>query len=154
MTAVRDGGVLRLRIHGPAVASGRIAVDDFVVLVRQVQTGIERIALVLRGEQGMRPGRRPAGIERLTRLEVVALEPGSVVVALDLRPWLRKVLVLPYDAEVVRAWGRLVAEMERRGRRVSENDGWIAACCLSRGLPLMTRNRAHFQHVPALRLVP
>ncbi|MDR7400959.1 MAG: hypothetical protein QN155_01840 [Armatimonadota bacterium] len=51
--------------------------DDFVVLVRQVQTAIERIALVLRGEQSMRPGRRPADIERLARLEVVALELGS-----------------------------------------------------------------------------
>lgn len=82
---MQDGGILRLRVQGPAVASGRIAVDDLVVLVRQVQTAIERIALVLRGEQGVRPGRRPADIERLTRLEVVALEPGSVVVALDLR---------------------------------------------------------------------
>lgn len=82
---MQDRGVLRVRVEGPAVASGRIAVDHLVVLVRQVQAAIERIALVLRGEEGLRPGRRPADIERLTRLEVVALEPGSVVVALDLR---------------------------------------------------------------------
>lgn len=80
-----DQRLIRLRVHGPAVAAGRIAVDDLVLLVRQVQTAVERIALVLRGEQGLRPGRRPADVERLTRLEVVALEAGSVVLDLDLR---------------------------------------------------------------------
>lgn len=71
-----------------------------------------------------------------------------------LEAWLRNVLVLPYDADVARAWGRVVAERERRGRPVSANDGWIAACCLSRGLPLMTLNRAHFLDIPGLTLVP
>lgn len=71
-----------------------------------------------------------------------------------LEAWLRNVLILPYDAEVARTWGRLVAEMGRRGRPVSANDAWIAACCLSRGLPLMTLNRSHFQDIPGLTLVP
>ncbi len=71
-----------------------------------------------------------------------------------LEGWLRNVVVLPYDADAARAWGRLVAEMEKRGRAISANDGWIAACCLSRGLPLMTLNRRHFQEIPGLTLVP
>jgi predicted nucleic acid-binding protein len=71
-----------------------------------------------------------------------------------LEAWLHNVLVLPYDADVARTWGRLVAERERQGRPVSANDAWIAACCLSRGLPLMTLNRAHFEGIPGLNLLP
>jgi hypothetical protein len=82
---VHDNDLLRVRVQGPAVASGRIAVDDLVVLVCQLQMAVERIALVLAGGRGMRRGRRPAGIERLTRLEVVALRRGSVELGLDLR---------------------------------------------------------------------
>jgi hypothetical protein len=71
-----------------------------------------------------------------------------------LEAWLRNVLVLPYDGDTARRWGRLVADMERRGRSVPANDAWIAACCLSRNLPLMTLNRRDFQEIPGLTLVP
>jgi predicted nucleic acid-binding protein len=33
---------------------------------------------------------------------------------------------------------------QRRGVLISENDTWIAACCLSEGLPLVTRNVKDF----------
>ena len=119
--AVRDRGVLRLQVQGPAVASGRILVDDLVVLVRQVQTAIERIALVLRGEQGMRRGRRPADIERLTRLELVALESGSVVMVLDFR---RDQLQLEgMDPGVEAAW-RLVDGLVALDQREELPPGW------------------------------
>jgi predicted nucleic acid-binding protein len=68
--------------------------------------------------------------------------------------WLRRLLVLPYDAGVARAWGRLVADREREGRPVPVNDAWIAACCISRDLPLITLNRSHFDGIPGLTLIP
>ncbi len=71
-----------------------------------------------------------------------------------LESWLRNVVVLPYNFEVGRSWGRLVAQMERVGRPMQANDAWIAACCLTWGLPLMTLNRRHFEHVPDLRVLP
>lgn len=40
--------------------------------------------------------------------------------------------------------GRLAASTQARGAPVSENDIWIAACCLSEGLPLVTRNMKDF----------
>jgi predicted nucleic acid-binding protein len=71
-----------------------------------------------------------------------------------LEQWLRNVVVLPYDAEVARTWGRICADRERRGRTLPVNDAWIAACCLSRDLPLLTYNRRHFEEIPGLRLLP
>jgi len=61
----------------------------------------------------------------------------------ELETWLRNVVVLPYTGEVSRAWGRLTAECEAMGRPIPANDAWIAACCLSHDLPLMTLNRRH-----------
>lgn len=85
-TAERVTGqaAIEIRLEGPAVAEGRIAVDDLILVAGQVQRAVERIALVLRGEQGVRPGRRPRKVEELTRLALVALRPGSVTLELDL----------------------------------------------------------------------
>lgn len=58
--------------------------------------------------------------------------------------WLHGVVRLPYDDEVARAWGELSAASTRRGRTSPANDTWIAACCLTEGLPLMTRNVKDF----------
>ena len=71
-----------------------------------------------------------------------------------LEQWLRNVVVLPYDADVARTWGRICADGEGRGRKLSVNDAWIAACCLSRDLPLLTYNRRDFERIPGLRLLP
>ena len=72
----------------------------------------------------------------------------------ELERWLRNVVVLPYSAEVSRRWGQVSAECERQGRSLAANDAWIAACCLSHNLPLMTMNRRHFSNVDGLTLIP
>ena len=72
----------------------------------------------------------------------------------QLEAWLRNVVVLPYTADVSRVWGRLTAELEGQGQPIASNDAWIAACCLSHDLPLMTLNRRHFERIAGLRLVP
>lgn len=77
-------GRVVVTLEGPAVAQGRIAVDDLVLVAAQLQRAVERVALVLRGEEGMRPGRRPREVQDLTRLEVVALRSGSITLELDL----------------------------------------------------------------------
>ncbi|GAA1816498.1 hypothetical protein [Planosporangium flavigriseum] len=47
---------------------------------------------------------------------------------------------LGYDLAVAQTWGRLAAAGQRRGRTTPVNDTWIAACCLTEGLPLATLN--------------
>jgi predicted nucleic acid-binding protein len=58
--------------------------------------------------------------------------------------WLDSVVVLQYDETVARTWGWLSAAAIRRGRKRPANDMWIAACCLTEGLPLATRNVKDF----------
>ncbi len=92
MVLLQEAHRLTIRTHGPAVERGRIAADDLALLLRVTQAAVERIALVLLGDQGVRRGRRPAEVERLTRLEVVEMGRGSVTVQLELR---RDQLALP-----------------------------------------------------------
>jgi hypothetical protein len=89
---LEEPGRLTIRTHGPAVERGRITAGDLALLLRATQAAVERITLVLLGDQGVRRGRRPAELERLTRLEVVEVGRGSVTVQLELR---REQLALP-----------------------------------------------------------
>jgi len=57
--------------------------------------------------------------------------------------------VLPVDAEVAHEAGRLGAELVRRGERLSGADLLVAACCVTRGVVLVTRDDA-FGRVPGL----
>jgi predicted nucleic acid-binding protein len=61
-----------------------------------------------------------------------------------LEAWLSGVGFLEYDREVARTWGRLSARGHHRGRPRPTNDMWIAACCLTAGLPLATLNVKDF----------
>jgi predicted nucleic acid-binding protein len=58
--------------------------------------------------------------------------------------FLDQLVVLPYDSQVARIWGQLQAYAQLRGRPRPVNDSWIAACCLSRNLPLATFNVKDF----------
>jgi predicted nucleic acid-binding protein len=49
-------------------------------------------------------------------------------------------------------YARLRGQAARRGYNVPANDCWIAACCVSHGLPLLTRNRKHFEPLEPLGL--
>ncbi len=54
-------------------------------------------------------------------------------------------LLLPYSDEVARTWGRLAAAAQRLGRPRPVNDAWIAACCSTEDVPLLTLNRRDFE---------
>ncbi len=67
---------------------------------------------------------------------------------------LRNFVVIPYDIEISRVCGQLLASLEMNGRRMEEFDAWIAATAIRHGLPLATNNRRDFSDIPELRLVP
>jgi hypothetical protein len=75
-----------------------------------------------------------------------------------LQLWLEsKVVLLPYNRRVAWSWGDIGGRAIRRGRPLPVNDLWIAACCIERGLPLLTLNRPDFEDLErheALRLLP
>lgn len=57
-----------------------------------------------------------------------------------LTQWLAGKHVLHSDQDVARTWGVITAYAALRGRPRPANDSWVAACCLSYGVPLATRN--------------
>lgn len=63
----------------------------------------------------------------------------------ELASWLGGVVTLPYDPRTAYVWGRISAAARKRGRPIADNDTWIAASCIARGLPLATRNVKHFE---------
>ena len=71
----------------------------------------------------------------------------------DLETTLRNFIVIPYDYEIARCYGRLVAERQRNGNRIPSNDAWIAACAVRHAVPLVTHNARHFGGITALQII-
>ncbi len=61
--------------------------------------------------------------------------------------------IYPFDKSAADAASELGAELKRQGRQIEIRDLFIASICISRGIPLLTRNKDHFQRVPALKLL-
>jgi tRNA(fMet)-specific endonuclease VapC len=59
---------------------------------------------------------------------------------------------LPFDDAAAEAYGRLRAELARRGTPIGPNDLMIAAIALAYDLTLVTHNTAEFSRVATLRL--
>lgn len=66
---------------------------------------------------------------------------------------LRNFVVIPYDHEIARCYGRLVSERQRNGRPIAPNDAWIAACTVRHGAPLVTHNPKDFSGISGLNIV-
>ena len=60
--------------------------------------------------------------------------------------------ILPFDADAARRYGKLRAELERRGTPIGDADTRVASIALSRGLTVVTGNERHFQQVPGLEI--
>jgi tRNA(fMet)-specific endonuclease VapC len=65
---------------------------------------------------------------------------------------LASLVVLPYDEQAARRFGRLKAELERAGQRLSDLDLQIASVVIAHRAALVTRNRRHFDRIPDLVL--
>lgn len=61
--------------------------------------------------------------------------------------------VLLPDAEVAWRFGQTFRYLRDNGRLIGSNDMWIAATALAHGLPVVTRNVAHFRRVPDLEVL-
>ena len=66
---------------------------------------------------------------------------------------LRNFVVIPYDHEIARCYGRLVAERQRNGHNIAPNDAWIAACTVRHGVPLVTHNAKDFTGITSLEII-
>ena len=71
----------------------------------------------------------------------------------ELETTLRNFVVIPYDYEIARCYGRLVAERQRNGSPIASNDAWIAACAVRHAVPLITHNARDFWGITALEII-
>lgn len=71
----------------------------------------------------------------------------------QLETTLRNFVVVPYDHDIARCYGKLVAERKRRGEPISTNDAWIAACAVRHAVPLVTHNAKDFENIGALTII-
>ena len=75
---------LLVRMKGPGVRGGRVALKDLLFLGQRVQDAVEGVARILSGQaESRRPGPKPKEIWSQCELEVVALNKGSFEIALD-----------------------------------------------------------------------
>jgi tRNA(fMet)-specific endonuclease VapC len=68
----------------------------------------------------------------------------------DLRARLKRYVILPHDDET--AW-KYAEVRSIPGHPIDPGDAWIAASALRHGIPLVTHNRKHFEHVPGLVVI-
>ena len=71
----------------------------------------------------------------------------------SLESTLQNFVVLPYDNEMARCYGKLVAARQRTGHDISLNDAWIAACAVRFKLPLITHNAKDFKNISDLEII-
>lgn len=62
--------------------------------------------------------------------------------------------VLPLTRESASRAAGVCQELESKGRSIGTADSMIAGIALANDLPLLTRNRKHFEHIDGLALVP
>lgn len=72
---------------------------------------------------------------------------------LRLEASLKNFVVVPYDHEIAKHYGKVVAERRRMGRPISHNDAWIAACAVRHGIPLVTHNDRDFDAISDLKVI-
>jgi predicted nucleic acid-binding protein len=69
-----------------------------------------------------------------------------------IRDLLAAMPLFSFDLESAKAAARIRLELEGSGRKIGMGDYLIAGIAVSRSVPLLTRNRKHFERVPGLQL--
>lgn len=70
---------------------------------------------------------------------------------------IRPYLVVPWEPEIAKLWGKLKAQARRQGHPLGQNehanDLWICATAIRYEAQLLTNNARHFEAMPGLRLL-
>ena len=98
----------------------------------------EVVTAVSSGTEQIRPGRR-------SRVQWADARSWAWQARDELDDFLAHAVIIDSDDGVSREWGRSAAA-RRRSRPRPTNDSWIAACCVSRGLPLAAYNVRDFEY--------
>lgn len=61
--------------------------------------------------------------------------------------------VINLNEEIINEYGKLKAQLEKKGKKLDEFDLLIAATAIKSNLILVTENLSHFQRIPQLKIV-
>ncbi len=89
------------------------------------------------------------------RIRVSAVVYGELLVGLsepDVLALIGGERPIPPDVRAARVWSQTNRELRASGTIIGQNDLWIAASALVRGIPVLTRNVGEFGRVPGLRV--
>ncbi len=101
----------------------------------------------------------PAGTVAISSITVAELEFGVQKSQYPfqnqqaLEEFLLPLVILDFDHQAARRYGKLRAWLESRGKTIGALDMLIAAHALSEGLPLATNNVREFSRVPDLKVL-
>ncbi len=95
------------------------------------------ISFVTLAELSLWTNRRNWGTRRLSEMDALLSE---------------YFVIYPND-EICRIWARITLLCERKGRKIAENDAWIASCAVHYDAPLITHNWRDFANVPDLDVI-
>jgi len=108
---------------------------DFAVAHRSSVLGIPWVVLGEFWHGAMRAGHSEEEVERFLSLGLPLLDPSSVL----------------------RVYARTCATLQNQNpavyRSIGQNDLWIAAVAIHEGLPLISRNRRHFDKIVGLEIM-
>lgn len=80
-------------------------------------------------------------------------EVGQAARREKLETTLRNFVVVSYDHEIARCYGRIMTEQRKQRRTIATNDAWIAACAVRHGFPLVTHNTKDFNGISSLEII-
>jgi tRNA(fMet)-specific endonuclease VapC len=66
---------------------------------------------------------------------------------------LHSLVIVPYDFELCKIYGRIRAALLDKGRPVASNDLWIASSAIRHDIPLVTHNGKHFSSIRGLKVI-
>lgn len=66
---------------------------------------------------------------------------------------LQGLVIVPYDFELCKIYGKVRAGLLDKGRPVASNDLWIASSAIRHSIPLVTHNAKHFASIRGLRVI-
>jgi predicted nucleic acid-binding protein len=66
---------------------------------------------------------------------------------------LKAAVILPYDLDLCKTYGKLRAATLDKGQPVAANDLWIAASAVRHSIPLVTHNSKHFASIRGLKVI-
>jgi tRNA(fMet)-specific endonuclease VapC len=86
------------------------------------------------------------GVHRAVDANIKAKREASV------EAMLQQFVILDIDQAIARIHSKIWAQLERTGEIIGQNDFWLAATCVAKGLVMVTANVKHFGRVPGLEV--